>query len=136
MTDSDIKAMEALGKRQADTAAEQTKPGPSFTPDVDIFETDTALTLLADIPGVNSQGIDIDIRDNVLSLVGEVATPEEPDETEILREYVTGKYLRQFSLSEQIDQTKINAELNDGVLRLTLPKVEKATPRKITVRAG
>jgi HSP20 family protein len=62
--------------------------------------------------------------------------PEGADESDIVREYLTGKYFRQVTLSEAINQSRIDARLQDGVLRLTLPKVEKATPRKITVAAG
>lgn len=135
MTESEAKEMQAKGKQEASHAAELTKPGPTFTPAVDIFETDTELVVLADIPGVKTADLDVDLRDNVLTLEGDVAPPEATDETEVLREYMTGKYYRQFTLSEAIDQTKIDANLKDGALRLTLPKVEKATPRKITVQA-
>jgi HSP20 family molecular chaperone IbpA len=130
------KALRAKEKTAASPAAEHTKPGPTFTPAVDIFETDTTITLLADIPGVKTQDLDIDLRDDVLTLTGEVVAPEGSEETDILREYVTGKYFRQFTLSEAIDQSKIEAGLKDGVLRLSLPKVEKATPRKISVSIG
>ena len=136
MSDLDTKALRAKEKTAASPAAEHTKPGPTFTPAVDIFETDTTITLLADMPGVKTQDLDIDLRDDVLTLTGEVTAPETSHETDILREYVTGKYFRQFTLSEAIDQAKIEAGLKDGVLRLALPKVEKATPRKIAVSAG
>ena len=126
-------------RRRADdpqpAAAEHTKPGPTFTPAVDIFETESEITLLADMPGVQAKDLDIDLRDDVLTLTGEVDAPEGQTETDIMREYLTGKYFRQFTLSEAIDQARIDATLQDGVLRLTLPKVEKATPRKIAVSA-
>ena len=107
-----------------------------FTPAVDIFETDKKITLLAEIPGVKADDLNIDLRDDTLTLTGAVAPFEGPEEVDILIEYEVGTYYRQFSLSEVIDQSKIDAQLNDGVLRLSLPKVEKATPRQITVKAG
>jgi len=117
------------------TQAEQTRPGLVFTPNVDIFETDKELVLLADMPGVKAGDLNVDLRDNTLTLTGDVQPYQNPTESDILREYEVGKYYRQFSLSEIIDQSKIDAQLKDGVLRLTLPKVEKATPRKIAVQA-
>jgi HSP20 family protein len=136
MSDSQIQALRAKEKKEAVASAEHTKPGPTFTPAVDIFETDSAITLLADMPGVKAQNLDVDLRDDVLTLSGEVSAPEAEDESDVNREYMTGKYFRQFNLSEAIDQGKIDAGMRNGVLRLTLPKVEKATPRKIVVTAG
>lgn len=136
MIETDAKEIRAKEKQEATPSAELTKPGPTFAPTVDIFETDTEITLLADIPGVQAKDLDIDLRDDVLTLTGEVAPPEGADESDVVREYLTGKYFRQFTLSEAINQSKIDARLQDGVLRLTLPKVEKATPRKITVTAA
>jgi HSP20 family molecular chaperone IbpA len=136
MTERQIKEMQAKEKAEASPSAELTKPGPTFTPTVDIFETDSEIVLLADIPGVKNKDLDIDLRDDVLTLNGEVTPPEAADEKDVLREYLTGKYYRQFTLSEAINQSKIQAQLKDGVLRLTLPKVEKATPRKIMVSAA
>ena len=136
MADKETKALQAREKSQLTTPAEQTRPGPTFTPAVDIFETEREITLLADIPGVKAKDLNIDLRENVLTLTGEVASPESPDELDVLREYRTGKYFREFSLSEVIDQPKIEAQLKDGVLRLRLPKVEAAKPRKISVKTA
>jgi HSP20 family protein len=135
MVETESKALRAKEKREV-TAVEQTKPGPTFTPAVDIFETDQEINVLADMPGVKAKDLTIDLRDDVLSLYGEVDAPEGPREVDVLREYETGKYLRQFTLPEVIDQSKIEADLKDGVLRLRLPKVEPAKPRKITVKTG
>ncbi|MBW2169736.1 MAG: Hsp20/alpha crystallin family protein [Deltaproteobacteria bacterium] len=135
MTDIETKALKARDKREVTTPTEQTKPGPLFTPAVDIFETDQEITLLADMPGVKAKDLNIDLRDDILTLDGEVETPEGKSEVDVFREYQSGKYSRQFSLSQVIDQAKIDAELKDGVLRLKLPKVAAATPRKIAVKA-
>jgi HSP20 family molecular chaperone IbpA len=134
MADSkDIKVRE---KQEVTTPAEQTTPGVVFTPQVDIFETDKELTLLADIPGVKSDKLNIDLRDNILTITGDIDPAQDSGEEDVLIEYETGRFYRQFTLSEVIDQNKIDAKLGDGVLRLTLPKVEKATPRKIAIKAA
>jgi HSP20 family protein len=134
MTDSNAKEIQVKPKQEVTSPAEQTKPGMVFTPSVDIFETDRELTLLADLPGVTAENLTIDLRENTLTLTGEVEPFERANEEDILIEYEIGKYYRQFSLSNVIDQSKIDANLTDGVLRLTLPKVEEAKPRKIEVR--
>jgi HSP20 family protein len=136
MTDSEIKALQAKEKAAVPGPAEQLKPGLVFSPAIDIFETEKEITLLADMPGVKSSHLSIDLKENVLSLAGDVEAPEGPNEVDLLREYRTGRYYREFSLSQVVDQSKIDAELKDGVLHLRLPKVEKATPRKISVKAS
>ena len=133
---TETKEIQAKEKQEVTVPAEQTKPGPVFTPAVDIFETEKNITLLADLPGVKSDDLIIDLRDNALTLTGDVAPWEGAQEQDRLIEYEIGRYYRQFTLSEVIDQDKIDAQLNDGVLRLTLPKVEKAMPRKISVKAA
>ncbi|MCD6265599.1 MAG: Hsp20/alpha crystallin family protein [Deltaproteobacteria bacterium] len=130
------KALQAKEKSEVTTPAEQTRPGLVFTPAVDIFETDKGITLLADMPGVKAKDLNIDLHENVPTLDSDVKTPEGDSEVDVITEYRTGKYYRQFTLSQLIDQAKINAELKDGVLRLTLPKVEAATPRKIAVKGS
>jgi HSP20 family molecular chaperone IbpA len=136
MTDTESKALQAKDKAEVTTPAEQTRPGLVFTPQVDIFETEKEITLLADMPGVKAEDLTIDLRESVLTLDGEVKAPEGADEVDVFREYHTGKYYRQFTLSQVINQSDIDAELNDGVLRLRLPKVEAATPRKIAVKSS
>lgn len=116
--------------------AEQTRPGPVYLPSVDIFENDSSITVLADMPGVKAQDVKIDLHDRVLTLTAPVSPPGNAKEVSVLREYQAGTFFRQFTLSERIDQTKIDAKLTDGVLRLELPKVENARPRQIAVRAN
>jgi len=136
MADTDKKDLRVREKQEVAAPAEQTRPGIVFTPSVDIFETDREITLLADLPGVISDKLTIDLRDNTLTLSAEVDAEKDKNEAILIQEYETGKYYRQFTLSEVIDQAKINANLNDGVLRLVLPKIEKAAPRKIEIKAG
>lgn len=136
MTDAEGRELKVKSKQEVASPAEETKPGPVFTPDVDIFENDTGITLLADMPGVTSEDLEIDLRENVLTLAGDVKPYTGEDEHVIDLEYGVGRFYRQFNLSEVIDQARIEADLRDGVLRLSLPKVEKATPRKIEVRTA
>jgi HSP20 family molecular chaperone IbpA len=136
MADTQSKELKVREKQELTGPAEQTTPGLVFTPAVDIFETENEITLLADMPGVNADDLTIDLRDNTLTLSADIAPVDDADEENILVEYETGRYYRQFTLGELINQENIDAKLNDGVLRLTLPKVEKATPKKITVKTS
>lgn len=113
---------------------EQTRPGPVYSPAVDIFEHESAITVLADMPGVKAQDLDIDLRENVLTLTGRVSAPETAGQSFVLREYEPGTFFRQFTLGSAIEQAKIDARLTDGVLRLELPKADRARPRQIAVR--
>lgn len=136
MAATDSRELKVREKQEVTSPAEQTRPGVTFTPTVDIFETEKEMTLLADMPGVKPDDLSIDLRDNTLTLEGDITPPNGQKEESLYEEYASGRFYRQFSLSEVIDQAKIDAQLQDGVLRLSLPKVEKATPRKIAVRAS
>ena len=136
MTSSENQELTVRDKVALNRSAEQTRAGAVFTPDVDIFETDREITLLADIPGVKPENLSIGLRDDVLTIAGETDNFRKAGQVDITAEYASGKYYRQFTLSEMIDQAEIDAKLHDGVLRLTLPKVAKAAPRRITVKTG
>jgi HSP20 family molecular chaperone IbpA len=136
MDDTQSKELKVSAKQEMTSPAEQTMPGLVFTPAVDIFETEKEITLLADMPGVKADDLTIDLRDNTLTLSADIAPVDNRDEQEILVEYESGRYYRQFTVGELINQETIDAKLNDGILRLTLPKVEKATPKKIAVKTG
>ena len=136
MTDAKSKELKVREKQEVASPAEQTTPGLVFTPAVDIFETEKEITLLADMPGAKADDLIIDLRDNTLTLTADITPDDDSNEENLLKEYETGRYYRQFTLGELINQENIDAKLNDGVLRLTLPKIEKATPKKITVKAG
>jgi len=117
-------------------AKESTRPGRVFVPAVDILENEEEIIILADMPGVTSKSVDIDLRESVLTIQGRISLVEGEKEVTVYREFDWGDYLRQFTLSDAIDQEKITAKMDQGVLRLTLPKAEKRKPQKIQVSAG
>jgi HSP20 family protein len=133
---NDARTSMEKSEKAVPATVEQTRSGPVYSPAVDIFESDQSITVLADMPGVKADDLTIDLRESVLTLTGRVTPAESAKENDVLREYREGTFLRQFSLAETIDQSKIDAQLKDGVLRVELPKVAKAKPRQITVRAG
>jgi HSP20 family molecular chaperone IbpA len=114
---------------------EHTRSGVHYRPNVDILESDEEVIVLADLPGVRSEDLDINFERGTLTLHGKVA-PRQPQGTELLmQEYGVGDFHRTFEVSEHIDAERIHAELGDGVLSLHLPKVEAVRPRKIEVKS-
>ena len=133
MTDKELQVAE----KQEVTAegGELTREGIYFTPPVDVCETEKELMILADMPGVKSDGVDIELKDGVLSIEGKV--PLEPSAGEnLLSEYTKGSYFRSFRVTDSVDAGKIAASISNGVLKVTLPKHEKAMPKKIPVTVG
>lgn len=114
-------------------AAEATSDKPMFSPVVDIWETETGLMLLADMPGVGTEDLSLDLQDNTLTISGRVPQPPEGWRP-LMKEYEVGNFYRQFSLAENIDQAAITASLKDGVLKLELPRVAPAQPRRIEIK--
>jgi len=88
------------------------------------------------MPGVSSDNVDIDLTDNQLTISGRVKPVEGEKEVSLYKEFNWGDYFRQFTLSDTIDQTKITAKMDNGILTLVLPKVEEAKPQKIKVVTG
>jgi HSP20 family molecular chaperone IbpA len=115
-------------------APEQTRGGAYFVPRVDIFETENELTLLADLPGVRSEDVDLRYENGELILHARVR-PRHQDRTYLLNEYEVGDFYRAFAIHESIDSGKIAAECKNGVLVLHLPKAAQAQPRQIKVTA-
>jgi HSP20 family protein len=130
------KELTPKAKEEVQAKGERVRPGRVFLPAVDIFETPEALTLVADMPGVAGDKVTLDIKDNHLVISGEITPPMAAGETMLLQEYHTGDFQREFQLGSIIDQARIEASMKDGVLRLLLPKAEKAKPRKIEVKVG
>src|SRR4030042_6151692 len=104
-------------KEEVPAKGERVRPGRVFLPAVDIFETPEALTLVADMPGVASDKVTLDIKDNHLVISGEISPPMAGGETLLLPEYYTGDFQREFQLGSLIDQARIEATMKDGVLR-------------------
>jgi HSP20 family protein len=103
-----------------------------IAPPVDIFETEEALTVVADLPGVDKDEVDIRVEDNILTIKG---SADYSPQSEILRqEFSLQGYYRQFQLSDEVDQDKISAECNNGVLTITMPKAERSKPKQIKVK--
>ena len=130
MTEKEIQFRD---KQAVKGTGELTKSGLTFIPAVDIFENEEALTMMAEMPGVEQEGLQIDLKDNQISILGEVAEFSGPQERTLVKEFETGRFFRQFNLSEVIDQNKISAHLRNGILKVVLPKIEKAKPRRIEV---
>lgn len=114
-------------------AKEETRSQDAYvTPPVDIYETADGLVVKADLPGVTKDGLDLRVENNLLTIRGRAAHCA-PGNL-LYREYNLQNFFRQFELSDRVDQGKISAELQHGVLTLNLPKAEEAKPRKIDVR--
>jgi HSP20 family protein len=113
---------------------EATAPARVFVPTADIYETEGALTVVMEMPGVDKANVDISVQDGTLKVEGRLDFSQYKGLQPVYTEYNIGHYARSFSLSSKIDQDKIGAEMKDGVLSLVLPKVEEAKPRTIQVR--
>ena len=132
MEEKELKVRE---KKEVGGPGEPTRPGPVFSPSVDIYESVDALILVADMPGVGKDTVEIHVEDDELTIRG-VVIKEAVNERAVYTEYEVGDFIRTFSLSAVIDQSKIEASMKNGVLTLTLPKIEAAKPRQITVKGG
>jgi len=120
-------------KREVDKQQESTTPSRAFLPATDIFETEQALTVVLEMPGVGKDGVDVSVEDTILRIEGRIDYSRYEGLQPVYTEYNVGHYLRSFQISNQIDQAKIRADMKDGVMTLVLPKVEKAKPRRIAV---
>ena len=126
--------LQTQGPRDIATATEGTRPGVLLTPPVDIFEDADAITVLADMPGVKPGHLTIDLHEGVLTITGHAQLHDGSNEVAVAHEYPAGTFQRSFTLSEAIDQARIQATLKHGILRLRLPKAEQAKPRQIKIQ--
>ena len=121
-------------KREQEKREETTIPARVFVPTADIYETQDALTVILEMPGVEKNNVNVGVQDGVLNVEGRLDLSKYQGLQPLYTEYNVGHYARSFQLSSKIDQSKIEAALKDGVLSVTLPKVEEAKPRTINVR--
>jgi HSP20 family protein len=121
-------------KREVEKKEEATIPARVFLPNADIYETPNELKVVLEMPGIEKNNVEINIEDGILRVQGQLDLSKYGGLQPLYTEYNVGHYARSFELSSKIDQSKIAAEMKNGVLSLTLPKVEEAKPRTIQVK--
>ncbi|HEU0157394.1 MAG TPA: Hsp20/alpha crystallin family protein [Stellaceae bacterium] len=122
-------SLEVQEKKELVSKEEKTVPARYYVPTTDIFETKDALTVVMELPGVEKRSIDVNVENDVLRIDPAKYEGLEP----LYAEYNVGHFARSFALSNKIDQQQISAELEDGVLTLTLKKAKEALPRPIAI---
>ena len=127
------KELEVQQKQEVARAEEATRAARYFVPVSDIHETEDALVVTMEMPGVAKDGVEVTLERNVLKVTGEIDFSTYGDLEPLYTEYALGHFTRSFSLASTIDQEGISAAVNGGVLRLTLPKSKAATPRRVQV---
>jgi HSP20 family molecular chaperone IbpA len=130
MTEQELQVQQ---KREVETKQESTVPVRSFMPVTDIFETDEALTVVLEMPGVSKESVEVGVESDILTIAGRIDFSKYNGLQPLYTEYNIGNYSRSFQISSKIEQDGIKAELKDGVMTLVLPKAEKAKPRRISV---
>lgn len=130
--------MSELVKRERQDMAngsEMTRSGESYSPRIDIFETDDEMMLYADVPGVTADGVELKYEMGELTLHAHVA-PRNDGVHYTHHEYGVGDFYRSFKIGPAVDASKINAEINSGVLKVHLPKSDAVRSRRIEVKAS
>ena len=130
---ADIKPLEVQEKKEIVTKGEKTVPARYYVPATDIHETADALLVVMEVPGVDRKDIDIKVEDDTLTVEARIDYAKYEGMEPLYTEYNVGHFARRFALSHMIDQQQIGAALTDGVLTLTLKKVEQAKPRRIAI---
>lgn len=121
-------------KKELTSKEEKTVPARYYVPNADIFETDEALTVLMEIPGVEKKDVSVNLENDVLRIEGKIDFSKYEGLEPVYAEYNIGHYARAFTLSNKIDPNGISADLADGVLTLTLRKAKEAMPRRIPIK--
>src|SRR6201996_2367603 len=126
--------LEVQQKKEVSAQQEKTVPARFYVPATDIFETGDALKVVMEVPGVPKEAIDVKLENDVLSVEGRIQTTNYDGLDPLYTEYPIGHFARSFTLPEQVDQHNITAQLEDGVLTLTLNKRPESKPRRIAVQ--
>lgn len=132
----ELQAQEVEKQEIQTNGAERTRARKAYVPRVDIYETNDEIIVLADMPGVDENSVDITLEKNVLSINGYVESDQPNNYSLAYAEYEVGDYQRSFTVSDEIDRDNIQAAVKNGVLHLHLPKAGPAKARKITVKAA
>jgi HSP20 family protein len=127
------KDLEVQKKRPVQSQEESTAPVNMFVPTTDIFETDDALNVLVEMPGVEKGNVDISVKDRILTIDGRIDFKKYAGMQPVYTEYNIGNFHRRFSLSNKVDASNIRAEMRDGLLMLTIPKAEEAKAQRIEI---
>ncbi len=120
-------------KRELTTKEERTVPGRFYVPPTDVYETADALTVVLELPGVTRESVSIELKEDVLRVEAKIDFAKYEGLEPVYTEYNVGHYTRSFALSDAVDRERIGAQLADGVLTLSLPKVAEARPRRIAL---
>jgi HSP20 family molecular chaperone IbpA len=120
-------------KREVEKKQETTVPARTFLPTVDIFETEQSLTVVLEMPGVEKDSVDVSVENDILKIEGRIDFTKYERLQPVYTEYNVGHYARGFQISSKIEQSKISAEMKDGIMTLVLPKAAEVKPRKIAV---
>jgi HSP20 family molecular chaperone IbpA len=126
-------ALQPQEKQEVVSRDEKTVPVRYFVPTTDIFETEDALTVVMEVPGVDRGAIDISVENDVLKVEAKIDPAKYDGMEPLYTEYNVGHFARSFTLSNKIDQQQIGAKLEDGVLTLSLKKAREAVPRRIAI---
>ena len=130
---SDAQEVAVREKQEVTKKEERTVPGRYYTPPTDIYETEDALMVVMEVPGADREHVSVSLDNNTLRVEARIDAANYQDMEPVYTEYGVGNYVRTFELSNRVDRDHINAEVADGVLTLTLPKVKEAQARRIPI---
>jgi HSP20 family molecular chaperone IbpA len=130
---ADQQELAVRGKQELAAKEERTVPGRFYVPYTDVYETEEALTVVMEMPGVSREAVNIELKEDVLRVEARIDFSKYGGMEPVYTEYNVGHWTRSFTVSDKVDRERIAATLEDGVLTLTLPKTPESRPRRISV---